>query len=634
MTEPSKQVWLLTSLGTSGAKPTRYIHNGQEEKFNFAPQAVMSLSLPKVTNVLLICSSEVKPESRSDVQATARNLGCEVEEVQIPLGLNALEQAEIFELIAGKLPVGCSVVLDITQGPRPLPFFFHVLALYLEKMKGVRIVGAWYCPVEIKDIPEPKPLVDLTSILKLGDWTIGVRELIDKMDFSGFRLLVPDFTNNVEVDQDPQIVSLQQQLATAELKSIELDKRIRNTDPDQRAELISEKNLNRNQIVHFKNLLDQSRVDLCNPSEKRSATKKQILDASQLHLSGLTLDAACRLVESPLCREDILALIPEEIPLRKELAGQVFDGIKHLIGNLKIGVKKKIILTPDWLMCQWDVINKFQEMGLHSLHIAAVREWAISYVLLKHWPNNASCNWLDYNYRKPAEDCLNDLRSRKCKIENDKHWKLFWVKVADSRNAIQHMGMKPNKLQPSDFVLDPDSSKFWESLRNCTVDAPSLPGGQHGTLLVVPIGMSPGVLFTALKKVNPKVLLLIGSDESLSLSADSIKKAEWLGRVEKHVVLDPYAGVDELKLLRDNATIKNLVCNASELVGVLTGGTTLLGLMVERVLSLGSRLLPSRQIFLVDRRPITDQKLDPYQEGEIYDIDYRPKIEINADRRI
>ena len=603
MAEPSKQVWLLTSLGMGDARPTRYKHEGKEQTFDYAPQAVMSLGLPKVTNVLLIYSRDVPKKSRSDVAATALKLDCQITEVEIPLGLDVAEQAEIFELVAAKLPVGCSVVLDITQGLRPLPFFFHALALYLESMKGVLVVGAWYCPVELKDVPEPKPLVDLSSILKLGAWTAGVRDFKNKMDFCGLTSLIPDVAVNADVCQDLQIVENLKQ----ELKA--LGRQISQADSNKRDELVRE--------------MEPTRINLKNLNEKLerpSKIKKQILDASVLHLAGLTLDAASRLASSPLSQSDILGLIPEDIPLRTELAGQVHEGIKHLVGNLSSGAKSKHPLTADWLRCQWDVIDKFRVMGLHGLQIAAVREWALSYVLLKHWPKSANSGWLDYRNRKPAENCLNDLRRRKSNSENDKHWQLFWERIANTRNEIQHMGMTEREVVPFDFVMDADSLDFWNSLRDGNVDAPSLPGGELGKLLVVPIGMSPGVLFTALKKENPDVLLLIGSNESLSSAKESIEKAGWKGKQEMYCVQDPHTGVAERESLCATQTIRELVSSATKVVGVLTGGTTLLGIMVQDVLSLAPRLLPIRRIFLVDRRSIHAQKSDPYQEGECHII--------------
>lgn len=603
MAEPSKQVWLLTSLGMGDARPTRYKHEGKEQTFDYAPQAVMSLGLPKVTNVLLIYSRDVPKKSRSDVAATALKLDCQITEVEIPLGLDVAEQAEIFELVAAKLPVGCSVVLDITQGLRPLPFFFHALALYLESMKGVLVVGAWYCPVELKDVPEPKPLVDLSSILKLGAWTAGVRDFKNKMDFCGLTSLIPDVAVNADVCQDLQIVENLKQ----ELKA--LGRQISQADSNKRDELVRE--------------MEPTRINLKNLNEKLerpSKIKKQILDASVLHLAGLTLDAASRLASSPLSQSDILGLIPEDIPLRTELAGQVHEGIKHLVGNLSSGAKSKHPLTADWLRCQWDVIDKFRVMGLHGLQIAAVREWALSYVLLKHWPKSANSGWLDYRNRKPAENCLNDLRRRKSNSENDKHWQLFWERIANTRNEIQHMGMTEREVVPFDFVMDADSLNFWNSLRDGNVDAPSLPGGELGKLLVVPIGMSPGVLFTALKKENPDVLLLIGSNESLSSAKESIEKAGWKGKQEMYCVQDPHTGVAERESLCATQTIRELVSSATKVVGVLTGGTTLLGIMVQDVLSIAPRLLPVRRIFLVDRRSIHAQKSDPYQEGECHII--------------
>jgi len=620
MAEPSKQVWLLTSLGMGDARPTRYKHEGKEQTFDYAPQAVMSLGLPKVTNVLLIYSRDVPKKSRSDVAATALKLGCQITEVEIPLGLDVAEQAEIFELVAAKLPVGCSVVLDITQGLRPLPFFFHALALYLESMKGVLVVGAWYCPVELKDVPEPKPLVDLSSILKLGAWTAGVRDFKNKMDFCGLTSLIPDVAVNADVFQDSQIISLQQELEITKQKLAEHGGKIGEADPERRPELIREKHQIQEQLQDLESDLAQRRLELCGPSERRAAVRKQILDASVLHLAGLTLDAACRLASSPLTQSDILGLIPEDIPLRTELAGQVHEGIKHLVGNLSSGAKSKHPLTADWLRCQWDVIDKFRVMGLHGLQIAAVREWALSYVLLRHWPKSANSGWLDYRNRKPAENCLNDLRRRKSNSENDKHWQLFWERIANTRNEIQHMGMTEREVVPFDFVMDADSLDFWNSLRDGNVDAPSLPGGELGKLLVVPIGMSPGVLFTALKKENPDVLLLIGSNESLSSAKESIEKAGWKGKQEMYCVQDPHTGVAERESLCATQTIRELVSSATKVVGVLTGGTTLLGIMVQDVLSLAPRLLPVRRIFLVDRRSIHAQKSDPYQEGECHII--------------
>ena len=149
-----------------------------------------------------------------------------------------------------------------------------------------------------------------------------------------------------------------------------------------------------------------------------------------------------------------------------------------------------------------------------------------------------------------------------------------------------------------------------------------------GLVLVSPIGKSPGALFTAVKVCHAaegsKYLtscLVICSDETEGKAEEALTRAGYSSKVALLRMKDPFGG-GQAEILRIVEDAKGHLVGADEVYVNVTGGTTLMGLTVEKIASESRRLgIPTRRFGLIDRRPTDSQSTDPYHTGEPFWLD-------------
>ena len=147
-------------------------------------------------------------------------------------------------------------------------------------------------------------------------------------------------------------------------------------------------------------------------------------------------------------------------------------------------------------------------------------------------------------------------------------------------------------------------------------------------MLVSPIGMRPGVLYSALqacKGLNGSnglsQCLVICSSETQGKIDEAVEHTGYKGPVELLVIEDAFGG--------GSGEIKSVVARGRKyLIGAetvfvnVTGGTTLMGLAAEALATAGRELAcPVRRFGLIDRRPPREQEADPYRAGEPFWLD-------------
>jgi hypothetical protein len=152
---------------------------------------------------------------------------------------------------------------------------------------------------------------------------------------------------------------------------------------------------------------------------------------------------------------------------------------------------------------------------------------------------------------------------------------------------------------------------------------------QKRTVLITPVGLSPGVLWTALQKVEPDFLLIMCSPQSQA----SLER--FLGHAGSQMyehrqftvcrVEDAFTGFDESYDALKRALEVKLAAFDDwydlEFVVNLTGGTTCFQYTVERIareLEAAGRKV--RRVALIDRRPPEEQRKDPWVVGEIIEL--------------
>lgn len=565
---------LLTALGKI-AKESTYSLNDRTANAKLAPLALLQLldASDRPNLVLTMVTQEAKKETWNDFEKEVDQiLKVKPTEIPIPDGCNTNEIRTILETVAARFPERCRLILDVTQGFRHFPFIVYALALYLQSLKGITIIGAYYGMIE--GSRDPKPLIDLRPLLDLPEWFYAIRVFRDTGATTPMaRLFQPASTN--------------------------LHNRARE--------------LNNNPDLHKQG----SEIDTLIRCFK---------DLSFYYESALPLELgqSAQTIASKLER-DLPPSIAKTLPLSNGLSEMIKDSFHEsaFVQPIRFSGKWKesIELNPSELKRQADLIDIYLERQQYALAFGLMREWVVSWTVLQT-PQKGI--WLNLNIsRHPAENqlgCIASLNRGSSKTllnDSQREWGEFWNNLIEMRNSLHHHGMLEDVVDLSsrlNHVLN-----FWQQLKTGTKSFPSLGGGK-GKLLISAQGTKPGVLYSALMAAKPDWCLALCSKISQSTIQEAASRAGFTGEIETLILNDPFGGFTEIDRLENEAV--KILFQADEIVANLTGGTTLMGIVVQRLVERGKMLnRPYRRFALIDRRKPEDQDTDPYVPSEFHWLD-------------
>ena len=133
--------------------------------------------------------------------------------------------------------------------------------------------------------------------------------------------------------------------------------------------------------------------------------------------------------------------------------------------------------------------------------------------------------------------------------------------------------------------------------------------------LLSPLGLSPGLLYSALMTIKPHHLVVMTSKEGENSLDEIIQRAEYLGSVNVVRIEDPFNCFTEANQKSEEVVS---ILNYNPCVINLTGGTTALQFIIQRVgAALESRDCKVDYIALVDRRSVQEQRNNPWVVGEL-----------------
>jgi hypothetical protein len=254
-----------------------------------------------------------------------------------------------------------------------------------------------------------------------------------------------------------------------------------------------------------------------------------------------------------------------------------------------------------------------------------LREWIVNRCLLA---DGKCAEWLDYHRaRKPTEAALNSIAER---IKADPgvvapaqtELSSIWQRIASLRNQMAHAGMCSEEIHPGS-----ERVRIEKMIGDCELrlqdDGNWLtgPSAPVRTILVTPLGLSPGVLYTALVASPAELVLVLSSREGALQIAEVCERAGFdSSRIRAEIVEDPHRCFQDAAQLVLN--IRPLLLAAGEVTINITGGTTALQYLVEKVGREAERLgIGVRRIALVDARPYAEQKENPYVAGDVVVLD-------------
>ena len=565
------------------AKKTTYKWNEKTVKADLSPLALVQLlkrsELPN--HVVTLVTQDAKRETWQIFRAgICRTLKLSPELVEIPDGNNAKEIRQILESVANRIPEGADLTLDVTHGFRHFPFIFYALVLYLTSLRGVRIRGAYYGMIESPPKDGPKPIIDLQPLLELPEWFHAVR-------------MFRDYGTTKPIADRLQPL--------ADMLNEEKKKLFEDNETEAGAKRAGQAKLVTGSVDWLKRYAFAYESAL--PVELGKASERLISSIQKLP----AIDSADL---PPLAAELIEAIV-------SGAAESTFEKSPSSKGSWK----QSIYLNEAELERQAWMIDLYLDRGQIPLAIGLMREWVVSWAIWKSGNTEAYKAWLNGKVRQRYEHRLGAIGAfaRNSEFSSDitlkqREFGSFWNQLTNElRNALHHHGMRIDLLEQLSSSFETVRS-FWRQLKEGDIDQPLL-GGGGGKLLISPQGTRPGVLFSALKVAKADSCLVICSDVSASSVSEAAKYAHFRGCIHQIQMDDPQGGFNEVDEIAKQA--RHHLLRADEVVANMTGGTTLMGVVVQRLVEDAKKLdRPVRRFVLIDRRLPSEQETKPFVEGD------------------
>ena len=558
----SNSHWLLTSLGVRLSDVT-YSLDGQSTSSKLSPVALLKLLADekRPQQVLALVTREAEKEPLAYLKDEA---GCPVTPVSIPDGKSPTEIWEILSRILAAVPPGIRLTLDVTHAFRSLPFVYLTATLFLSSLRDVTIEGVYYGMLEARGEGDAKPLVDLSIVLRLAEWFYATRTFRETGQAHGLVHLFGDGSTTGDVR--PGFVTALAEFSRSYASGLPLE-------------------------------VGQAAAAICRQGRGASG--------SFMHVPA---------------GEELLHSIVQ--------AAEPFELI-DLEGN-PYKDKREIALGLEELKRQARLIDLYLHREQFAAAIQAIREWMVNRVLLAEVqvPTSEGAGWLEYRpVRERAEQKLNVLKfiPRNMLTAQQRQTNAWWQRLGNARNEVAHCGFRANRVEVPKQLEE--VRQVWEQVRAQLEDESfwrlKVREGD-GVLLVSPVGRSRGALFTALKKVQARWLLPIASQDTVGSVEEIVASAGFSGETLPPLVMnDPHAGFEEIPaLVGENAVspeLANKLLNGAQVVVNLTGGTTVMQYLAQRVAEMADRKLglPTRTMAVVDRRSREEQEKNPYVEGEV-----------------
>ncbi|HNW12876.1 MAG TPA: hypothetical protein PKI71_16040 [Candidatus Rifleibacterium sp.] len=150
---------------------------------------------------------------------------------------------------------------------------------------------------------------------------------------------------------------------------------------------------------------------------------------------------------------------------------------------------------------------------------------------------------------------------------------------------------------------------------------------KHGKVLVSGMGSSFGLLYSAVYHVKPDIVLVITSDKFRNAVAEACDKAGFsdMGRIHVFTMSDVFAGFNETPALLQQMWPQ--IKEAEKIIINLTGGTTAMQWVMQSAYEEAAKNhLPVERVAFVDRRTAVEQQQNPWQLGELLEIEKLRKI--------
>lgn len=624
---------LITSLSPS-PRDAVYSLYGKTAKANQSPLALIQLlqseSLPQ--EVIVLCTKALEEQfdqvkefiemggvvGISGGSGVGTNTQITVSSLYIPDGKTTDELWQILHLILGAVPPGCRLTLDLTHGYRTFPFLFFTAAIFLKALHNVQLEAVYYGMFDAAG--EAKPIVDLSLILDMVEWFYATRTFL-------------------ETGQAGHITEL---------------------------------------LVPFESRPEGLTGPACRPYSMVKTLRESFDTAATAYVQALPIEfglEAAKLLNK--LAEPAPVHLRDKMPLPDELFNKVSSFIEPFTLHLSNWRQGKTALPLDEaeLARQTAIIDTYLEQGYINYAIGLIREWIVSAAMFHKerlgGKEQVGKHWLSYGGEKGRKTVERQLGAL-AKLTEDISKKVIryhltkgqawlarhWVFLRDRRNDLHHHGFKEDNALLNQEKMN-EIKERWQEIKNSlgdkekwslgpampdapegksparpesrakahperrtgTVsDKPAIGGNGRGTLLVSPLGLSKGLLYSALRHIQPQGLFVITSEGAAGSFDEIAQKAGWSGKSTIRYLQDPHSGFNEAESIARTAL--SAVLQAEHVIVNITGGTTAMQYIVQQIAARAKELSrPVRRVALVDRRTPQEQRDNPYVTGELIWLD-------------
>jgi CRISPR-associated DxTHG motif protein len=312
------------------------------------------------------------------------------------------------------------------------------------------------------------------------------------------------------------------------------------------------------------------------------------------------------------------------LPLVDELLSQVTESLERVQLPVESGPgwKRRALLDVNELERQARLIDELLARRSFGPALTLMEEWLVSWACLRL---GRESRWLERDARSTAANKLHGL----AKVENDRMAAAltdeqralarFWSALSQARNAYAHAGMRGLEVEAE---LPESVRSGWETLKHAPDLPLDVPARSGAPVLVSAVGTTPGPLYSALRacSTDPGCVIAICSEETRTLAEEVCRHAGSTATLIPLAMADPVGGTTEIDRVVSDA--RPHLLEGPEVLVNLTGGTTLMGLVVERIALEAEKLgRPVRRFGLIDRRPREEQLREPYVAAEPYWLD-------------
>lgn len=594
-TGETEQRVLVSSLGTADYR--RELYSLQENPQNqyetrFACAATARLCMPEGGRALLLLTERAENKWGSEIREELKRGGLGVALARVP---DVGEKAELYEplrVMAEHVPGGARVILDVTYGFRHLPFLYLASLAYLTGLANVKVVGIRYGAFEAKRPDGAVPLMDLTGLYRLLEWYRAVARARETGDW---RAVGQAIRHDVGILFQPPL----------------------------------------------------ARRDI---GKKLSPVRDAVEKLARALALGLPLEAGLAAArareELDRLREDYRAI---SAPLRLVL-NLVKGELKDLATPSGIRQKSALALSREELQRQVRLAGFYARREDAQKALLVLREVMVSAAVLGGSGASAGAEWLDYErVRRPAEVRLNAASERARTgeaTEDEKAIAALWDRVREHRNRLAHAGMTVEHVRAATAKeLEEMASELERLLSRGAFGALAPADGE--TVLLTPLGLSPGVLYSALLHTRPNRVLVLTSRQAATEAQEAVMRAGYTPisgtNAEGRAYSSTPGGYPPLRLqivtvedpwktthLPEDTREKLLqgVRAARELIVNITGGTSLLQYHIEWAARQAEAAgIACRRIALIDRRDPASQRAEPWVAAEMVDLSRGPKQE-------